>query len=787
MITGSHVSWLCFALVLSGGACCALAAQGPGTRPMGKLMWCPDTRSDEADYYVAFRGRFDMPAEGEIELRVLGASWYVVWLDGAYVTEGPPRFPAGFPEYQSRRVRVSGGKHVLAVQVHHIGLATRMLENIEPFLFCQVVAEQKELAVRWSCTRLGGYGSKVRRINAQLGWIEWCDTRQVPASWQSPGFDDGAWKAPAEVERKLGRLQPASIAEVRSFVHPLKATAQGPLAETFGYEQDNIAARFFLRDQACEKLPAQGVWRRYDLGRVRLGRPRLVMDLPAGAVVEFAYSEALSRGRVAAWITLSASDSCNLDHYVARGGEQEFFPLTPKGGRFVEVHVLARPEQVRFVKEEYVERCYYDRPEGSFACGDELLERIWMTGIETHRGCAEDALIDNPTRERGQWAGDVVAVGMDIAAAGYSDLRLCRRGLVQCAQCAREDGLVSGMCPGGGTYLSTYAAQWISACVHYWELTGDRALLEELFTAAERNVAAFERFMTADGLRDDLGWGFVDWGYVRNAGPVDMAVNLHYVAGLRDMVRWCRALGRNERADTYQGLEKRLAGIVQRHYQSQTREGQADWGRIGYHRAVLGLRLGFFRGDEQRRCIEFIKSHMLSCFPNNTAAPRLSDPGANNSRLITPYFAHYAMPALIEHGQMDFVLGQYRKCWGWALEDGRTTWVEVFDTRWSHSHQWAGCPTWQLSRYVLGLHPRFDLGENHFVLNLQAGSLPGASGGVPLPGQGSQVRVEWKREADGVHYSLQTERAIWVHLPASVAGAGEKPVKVEGRYDAVLR
>ena len=64
---------------------------------------------------------------------------------------------------------------------------------------------------------------------------------------------------------------------------------------------------------------------------------------------------------------------------------------------------------------------------------------------------------------------------------------------------------------------------------------------------------------------------------------------------------------------------------------------------------------------------------------------------------------------------------------------GRTTWVEVFDTRWSHCHQWSGAPTWQLSRYVLGLDPRFDRAINSFDLILHPGSLQQANGRIPLP------------------------------------------------------
>ena len=540
----------------------------------------------------------------------------------------------------------------------------------------------------------------------------------------------------------------------------------------FGYEKDNPSARFFLRDLAPTDLPPQGVWRRYDLGRVRLGRPRFTLDLPMGAVVEFALSEQLRHQRVSPWITLSDSDSCNLDHFVARGGVQTFAPLTPKGGRFLEVHVLTPPDAVVWNEEAFVERVFYGEPQGAFECDDALLNTIWRVGVETHRACSEDALTDNPTRERGQWAGDVVTVGLDIAGAAFSDLGMCRRGLVACAQSAREEGLVAGLCPGTNRYLSTFAAQWLAACVHFWELTGDTQILEQLFPFAQDNLADFESHLTPDGLDKSLGWGFVDWGYVPNAGASDMGVNLHYLAALRAMKRWCAALG--EEAEHYCDLDERMSAILADYYASQ-----GDWESIGYHRTALGLRLGFFEGSRGIEAVEFLKTHILRCFPADPSAPRLSDPRANNPRLITPYFAHFALPELIERGEMDFVLDQYRKCWGWALGDGRTTWLEVFDTRWSHCHQWAGCPTWQLSRHVLGLWPRADLGAGHFDLAPIVGSLRSASGRVPLPSSEQTINVSWHREGDELIYLLQTPTPLVTHI-------GSRIVEVEHQFSTRL-
>jgi len=760
----------------------ALLGQQMGTVAVKErtMMWIKADPAEKDDY-VAFRGHFELDRPTEVEIRTLGASWFIAWLDEKYLTEGPNRFPTQYPEYDSVRVSLPAGRHLLAVQVHHVGETTRMMPNLPPFLFAEIRTGNESVPVRWHCTRLVGYQSQVRRINPILSWIEWCDTRQNPAGWRLFEFDDASWSRPVDASPPIGELAPPSIGPVLQFRHELKPVEQGPLAATFGYERDDIPARFFLRDLTCKELPVKGEWRRYDLGRVRLFRPHFVLDVPEGTIVEFAYTEALSHGRVAPYIPLSTGPSCNLDHYVARGGPQTFSPLTPRGGRHLEVHVLAPPDQIRFMEEVAIERTYHDEPEGWFRCDDPLLNRIWKTGIDTYRACTEDAVVDNPTRERGQWTGDVVSVGMDIAAVGYSDLRLFRRGLVQSAQCARKDGLIAGLCPGTVEYLATYAAQWVNACVHYYELSDDRSLLTELYPAAKRNLAVFERYVTDKGLIDGVGWSFVDWGYVRSDGPADMAYNMHYIAALRAMCRWCDLEHSDDRV-TYEKTQQHIEATVRQWLKDNPIDGQAGWEKIGYHCTALAMWLGLIDASQQPAAIEALKRHLLRCFPNDPTAPRLGAPDQNNRRLITPYFAHYAFVPLIENGEMDFVLDQYRKCWGWMLEDGRTTWIEVFDTRWTHCHQWSGAPTWQLSRYVLGLQPRLDLGAFHYVLRLRPGSLRQAEGGLPLPDGSGTIRVRWTRGPQGVHYVLRSPRPIHLHLPG-VNGEQERVVRVDDRIE----
>jgi hypothetical protein len=408
------------------------------------------------------------------------------------------------------------------------------------------------------------------------------------------------------------------------------------------------------------------------------------------------------------------------------------------------------------VEAKYLERCYHAPTEASFACGDALLETVWMAGAETHRACTEDALTDNPTRERGQWTGDAAATGIENSAVLFHDQLLCRRALVQAALCAREDGMVAAVCPGGCYHMSTYAFLWVAAVRRYHRNTGDRSLLDELWPAAVRNMQALEPFLGEEGLRNEAGQIFVDWGY-RTEEPIDTATNLLLLHAMREMAAWAEETGRD--GGSYSESAAKLEAMLRARLCEKLASG--GWAAVGYHSAALAMMLGLV--DDETECLNHIATHLLDCFPNNPEAPRNESPLDFNARLITPYFGHFVFPLFFERGRTDFILHQYRTCWGWLLEDGRTTLPEVFDTRWSHCHQWSGCPTWQMSRYLLGLRPRLDLAPDTFEFCLAPGSLAGARGRLPNPA-GGWIDIEWQASNGHIEYSCRADAQLIVRF-----------------------
>ena len=737
------------------------------------------------DSYFAFRGVFELEHDAEISLDIFGAHWFTVRLDGDYLTEGPHRFPADHPEYEIQTIRLRRGRHLVAAEVRQEGVATRMLRTdlIPAFFLCRVRVADTSIPVHWKQTALNGYVRTGQRVNPQFAWMEWVDTRVNPADWQAADFDETGWETPEPFKEIASwPVRPLATGPVLSLDVKMRRIGEGKLSGPFdGAERPNWKTdddlTWFRRDLNPDG-PADGVWRRYDLGYVMLGRPEIRLDVPTGSIVEIAYSEALHEGKVTPYINLSAGLSRNLDHFVARGGVQSFAPQAPKGGRFLEVHVQADPSKVRFVRESFRHRTYFDEPTGEFRCGDERLNRIWRLGIDTLRACSEDAVVDNPTRERGQWLGDVL-LATYIAAAGYNDLRLFRRSLEQSAYCAEKNGLVAGLNPGGPSFLSTYAAQWFTAVVNYFDLTGDRTVLEALYPYAERNMAAFLRALGPKGISNDLAWAFVDWGYPGTPNhETDIALNLHVLEGVRSLQTWAHLL--NKDPAQFADIEQKIKTAVLEWLAPLWAAN--DWETIGYHRAILALRSNLIPAEHRQAAIDAIKRHMGNCFPNNPAAPRLASPDVKSAQLITPYFAAYAFPALIAAGEMDFVLEQYRVCWGWGLDNGLTTQPEVFDLNWSHSHIWASCPTAQLTKYVLGIEPRYSRGDHHFDLTLNPGSLKRASGVVPFPNREGGVTVDWKREErNTIALSLRSAVPVVVHL------ATAESVRIEGQGTVRLR
>ena len=695
-----------------------------------KKMWLKGAE-DNTDLYVAFCGKFYCSAEQELPFVIPGCSWFRIFLNGMFLTEGPYRYDDAHPVSETISRPVRRGENIIFAIVHSVGVPTRMLMNTAPFFSC----ETTELEICWKCTRLDAYQSKIRRINPLLDWMECCFVEKLPVDFTDASLPDQNWDAPEFLEHANDPYGTFSDAAAQSIGHTqldAVSVGKGLLMRRFGYEYDDIPAGFYLCSLAPkEASEAEGFWLRYDLRKICLFFFEAEITAPAGTIFEIAYSEMLTDGRVAPYITLSSGTSCNLDRYILKEGWQKIGNLTPRGGRYAEIHVIGDPQAVTVHTCKFIQRTYFPEITGAFSCGDALLDKIWQTGAVTLQSCAEDAIIDNPTRERGEWTGDAVSAPLDIISAAFGDFSLIRRALKHSADCAAPDGCVAGLSPGGGLCVSSYALQWISACRKYFTYTGDRKFYAELYPFALKNMQYFRNhYKSGVGLDREIYWLFVDWGYVTNDEPSDLAADLFLLDALRTMTAWSAWMSDPQQEEIFMVWQEDVRNVIDKYLRAE----QYHFVKIGLHRTALSFAQNLIPEEQKRGALRFIMEHYENCFPNRPDAPRLSAPSENCTQLITPFFSHYVFPVLLESGEGAFVVGQYKSCWGWMLSQEEGTWLEVFDPRWSHCHEWSGCPTWQLSVYVLGLRRRFDIGENFFEFCAVCTGIKAADGVIPAAG-----------------------------------------------------
>lgn len=725
-----------------------------------KGIWISDSGAE--DVTAAFRGTFELNHRATVILRLFGAHVFEARLDGRTLAEGPYRFVPGHPEYEERTIALDAGRHVVAAQVRAEGIRTRLLaaDAIPPCFLFEAWEEGTCIPVFWKSTRLKGCLPSDQRINRHLGCIEWTDTRLNPPGWQTPEYDDSAWDDPVDAP-DIGVLTPLSAGPVRTISVKPNLMDKGTLAGPFdGTERPSWAGdadvSWCRRDLAPEGK-ATGVWRRYDLGHVRLGRPEFLLKCPAGAVVEFAYSESLQDGRVMPVIPMSGGVSRNLDHFVARGGRQMFRPMAVRGGRYLEAHVQAPPGQAYFVEECFLERSYYGDPAGRFLCDDDLLTSLWRQGVNTVRTCVEDAVINNPSRERAQWVADGRAA-MGTAAFAFNDLRVFKRGMRQAAYAAGEDGLVAALSPGETVWRTSDAALWVNWVLEYSDVAGDLEFLREMYPYAVKTLAAFDRHVRDDGL-EPFGEVFIDWGCPEEAEG--RALGFYALEAFRALERWGSLL--NEKAP-YPGTAARLEQGLRAWLEPLAAAGR--WEAVGYHLAVLALRSRVIPEANVAAGCEYVKRHILGQFPNKGGEPRLTEPGVRRAHSVTPYFGIFAFPSLVENGHMDFVLDQFRTWWRRSMTEGMATAPEVFEGGWSLCQAGSAWPAGLLSRYVLGLTARFGDGPKLYNLRLIPGGMNLAWGRVPLVNGTGEVGVSWKQTApDRIVYRVTPQEPILVNVP----------------------
>ncbi|MBA7713507.1 hypothetical protein ES703_122510 [subsurface metagenome] len=179
-----------------------------------------------------------------------------------------------------------------------------------------------------------------------------------------------------------------------------------------------------------------------DFGREVFGCPIVSLEASEGSVVDMGYAEHLTDGR----INPARGLVWYADRYITKSGGQSWELFSSRAFRYLEIVVRKAGHPVKLNGLKVKEVLYPVEDIGSFECSDKLLNKVWNMGKYTVHLCMEDAYIDCPWRERGQWWGDA-RVTCFANRVAFGDERLFARGIRQIGTSQLEDGRMHPVYP----------------------------------------------------------------------------------------------------------------------------------------------------------------------------------------------------------------------------------------------------------------------------------------------------------------------------------------------------
>ncbi len=743
------------------------------------------------DVLLRFRRTFRADELDAACVHVSADSRYALWLNGELVGRGPARWSVRhrvFDTYDVSDLVRRDGPNAFAAEVlrwgdsgPHFDVSARPAFLLQAGELCSD-ASFRARAV--SSFNRDGPPEFPRIVHVAGNWLEERDLRDDEPGWREPDFDDAAtcfdeavkWSAARELVRASSpaapwRLHPRAIpALLLREPEELRAVQRGfvqPAAPTppFGYATialpegalddgglpDGVApvgATATVSQPPVRMCGDERVhYLVFDAGRLVTARLALELEASAGARVELMYAESPSVNGVKGRRDVLDGQRVEgyADRFVARDGVQRFEPFEPRTFRYV--RVAARSTAPLVLRSLRARRTGYAFDEqGSFACSDPVLERVWRAGWETCRLCAHETYVDSPYYEQLQYVADAriqALVGYVVAA----ERRLPEAALRQLAETRGATGFLPARYPCRyESVIPTYSFLWIEMLEEHHLHTGCEAFAREMLPVVGELLELARAHADDEGcLRDLPGWSFLDWsfpdrGTLHTPEDVSAPASLFFLGGLQAATRLCARLGETELSRGFDARARALAGTLARKLWSPSQASFHDGvvrRSTTVHTNALALLYGLAPEGRARELALRIAS------------------GAG-FRWRTHYFDFYVHRALVRAGRTDLVIANARR-WDSMLALGATTWFETNDESRCDCHAWSATPTYDLPTTVLGVRV-VEPGYARVAIEPVTAGLEWARGRVATPR--GPIEVAWQ----------DAGRELEVELPQGVRG-----------------
>lgn len=413
---------------------------------------------------------------GKIRLRITADDYYKLYINGEFVGQGPAQ---GYPfcyywnEYDvTKYIRI--GENDIFADVYYQGLINRAYNSGDRRMGMVAEVFDDDKCILSTDSQWEYAISKAYTVSHTIGYdtifAENFDSRVKTDKWE---------KCCIKATDYLFNPEPAKPLQV-----------------------------YRIKPAYSEKLECGGIL--YDFGSEITASLSVTASGKSGETVRILCGEELEDTPLKVRYDMRCNCLCD-ECWTLDDGECKYEQYDYKAFRYV---ALIPNGDAEILSLEAIVRHYpFDDDYCTLETDSEILRSVWDICKKAVKYGSQEVYVDCPTREKGQYSGDMVITGSaQVILTG--DTSLLKKAIDNQMQSAKICKGLMAVTPGSQMQeIADYSLQFPILALFYYKHTGDKKYLAENLSVCEGIISHFRKFERADGLLENVTdkWNLVDW------------------------------------------------------------------------------------------------------------------------------------------------------------------------------------------------------------------------------------------------------------------------------------
>ena len=611
--------------------------------------------------HTLFRKKSRLKKADKAVLKITADDYFKLYINGVFVAQGPP--PSYPNRYYYMEIDVTDflkdGENTFAVHTYYQGLINRVWVSgdLRSMLWCELLLDEKIVLVSdesWLTATHTGY-SACGVFGYETAFAERYDSGAKEVGFEKENFNDSTWQTASVYQNADYILQ-------KSPIQPLCVYKKSPVVT----ERKGNVLFVDFGQETVGYLTAKAKGKKGDKVLLRFGE-----ELNADGSVRF-------------------DMRCNCryeEEWILSGGEDELKQFDYKAFRYCEMVI---PENVFVTDMGMIIRHYPFEKKAVYETKNERLKEVLQLCENTIKYGTQEVFVDCPTREKGQYLGDICVSGRAQCVL-TGDATLLKKSIIDfCYSAFICKGIMAVSTSSFMQEIADYSLLLPALVVWVYKCDGDKEFLQSTLPYIKGVYEYFLQYAQEDGLIEGVTekWNLVDWPDNLRDGynfpltkPIGQGkhnvLNAFWIGFLKAYQSICDTLG--ERVDlAIDSIEKSFVDLFYNPKLGLYCDS-AEKAHTAVHSNILPLLFDIgIDADKEQAIVEFIRQKKLTS--------------------MGVYMAYFALAALVKCGETEAAetLAVDDGAWLNMLKEGATTTFEAWgkNQKWNTSlfHPWATAP-----------------------------------------------------------------------------------------------